>query len=115
MKILLAIVLCMSFVSTNAGKLITNSYRIETGLCPDNQISCKDIDVTLIDRITGDTAKYVGETVHAPCNLDVSKCLFRGYLFYTEDKQFIIHVDGILEVNSKTGQGILVEKGNWLY
>jgi hypothetical protein len=100
-------------VSVNAETLITPSYEIEIGSCPEGHVSCDTISFVVKNIESGSESSYVGGTLHTLCADGETPCRFLGYQFTSKIGQFNIYDTGTLVINDADGQAVLIEEGSW--
>jgi hypothetical protein len=112
MKYTFIFLLFFSFV-VYAETLITPSYKIVIGSCPEGYVTCDNIPFEITDLKTGDISSHAGRTLHTLCADGVTPCRFLGYQFSGDTGKFYIYDNGALEIKGKSGQVILFEEGMW--
>jgi hypothetical protein len=113
MKRILILLLFISF-GVNAETLITPTYEIEIGSCPEGYVTCDTIQFDVKELKADIISAYTGGTLHTLCQDGVTPCRFLGYQFRGDIGHFYILSDGNLEIDDQSGQAILVEQGQWL-
>ncbi len=112
MKYILTLLLLVSF-GVHAERLITPSYEIEIGECPEGYVSCDTIQFTVKDIKTGVISNYMGKTMHTTCEDGETPCRFLGYSFQGDRGHYFLSSYGTLVIDDQSGQAIMEEQGQW--
>jgi len=112
MKHTLFLLLFFSF-GLNADTLITSSYKVEIGACPEGYVTCDTIPVELKELKTGIVSTHIGETLHTLCKDGVTPCRFLGYHFTSDVSQYYIYENGSLMIYAADEQLVVDEQGKW--
>lgn len=111
-------ILCLCFLgfSVQADTLTTKNYVVTIDRhCDEGHVSCSNVSYLGRSKISGNSIRLKGETLHSLCADGVTPCRFLGYRFKNEDIQYIVFESGLLQVRQGTDKILLEEQGVWTY